>query len=523
LRIDKLAIAGGLHDHAGLGVRSAKSELDMLTKTVLNGVNRTVIAGNQDGPKSTRKRIDKPKRSAAAEILQRQPPFDLESEMGVLGSILILPTVLDDVATILRVDDFYDDANRKLFGAMREMYDDGEKIDVKLLVARLKKKEELDAIGGVAYLGRLSQAVPNAAHAIYYAMIVAEKSTYRNLIESSTEILADAYEQTQGARDLVAQAEQKIFAIMDGRTSNSISSINDVLHKAMDRIEARLAGEYVEGGVETGFRDFDDMTGGMHNSELIILAARPSMGKTAFAMNIAQHVAISGQAPVLFVSLEMAAIELADRMLCSLAKVNGHRLRNGTISNDDRVRLGEKASEISQAPLYVDDSPSRTVSEIAAAARRIKRRHGENIGLVVIDYLQLIEPDNSRDPRQEQVAKIARRLKGMARELDVPILCLSQLNRQAEDSKDHRPKLSHLRESGAIEQDADVVMFVHREEYYHRGEDRAQYAGQAEIIIAKQRNGPVGEVELVWEKDFTRFYDKAAERHSEFDDYAEFS
>ena len=218
----------------------------------------------------------------------------------------------------------------------------------------------------------------------------------------------------------------------------------------------------------------------------------------------------------------MSGIELADRMLCSLARVNGHRLRNGTISSDDQNRLVSKANEISEAPLFVDDSPSRTVSEIAAAARRIKRREG-NLGMIVIDYLQLIEPDNSRDPRQEQVAKIARRLKGMARELEVPMLCLSQLNRQAEDSKDHRPKLSHLRESGAIEQDADVVMFVHREEYYHRGEDRAQFAGQAEIIIAKQRNGPVGDVKLTWEADYTRFSTRAAERHGEFDDYAEFS
>jgi replicative DNA helicase len=493
-----------------------------IVQSSIKGVKGTMIVGNQEGSNSIRLRRDKPKRSTS-EILKRDPPFDLDAEMGVLGSILILPQVLDDVASILRNDDFYDDANRKLFATMREMYDDGEKIDVKLLVARLKRKEQFDSIGGAAYLGRLSQAVPNAAHAIYYGKIVAEKATYRSLIESSTEILSDAYEQTQDARELVAQAEQKIFAIMNGRTSNSVSSINDVLHSAMDRIEARLAGEHVEGGAETGFRDFDDMTGGLHNSELIILAARPSMGKTALAMNMAQHVAINVQIPVLFVSLEMSAIELADRMLCSLAKVNGHRLRNGTISTDDRARLGEKASEISQSPLYVDDSPSRTVSEIAAAARRIKRRHGEQLGLIVIDYLQLIEPDNQRDPRQEQVAKIARRLKGMARELEVPVLCLSQLNRQAEDSKDHRPKLSHLRESGAIEQDADVVMFVHREEYYHRGEDRAQYAGQAEIIIAKQRNGPVGEVELIWEKDFTRFYDKAAERHSEFDDYADFN
>lgn len=442
--------------------------------------------------------------------------------MGVLGSVLILPEVLDEVAMLVRPDDFYDDANRKLYATLREMHDDGEKIDVTLLVSRLKRQEQYDAIGGPAYLGRLSQAVPNAAHAVYYGQIVAEKATYRKLIESSTEILSDAYEQTQEARDLVSQAEQKIFAIMDGRSSNSVSSISDVLHNAMDRIDARLAGEHIDGGVETGFVDFDDMTGGLHNSELIILAARPSMGKTALAMNIAQHAAIEVHAPVLFISLEMSAIELADRMLCSLAKVNGHRLRNGTIGNDDRIRLGQKANEISQSPLYVDDSPSRTVSEIAAAARRIKRRHQGSIGLIVIDYLQLIEPDNPRDPRQEQVAKIARRLKGMARELDVPVLCLSQLNRQAEDSKDHRPRLSHLRESGAIEQDADVVMFVHREEYYHRGEDRDQYAGQAEIIIAKQRNGPVGEVELVWEKDYTRFHNKAPDRHSEFDEFAEF-
>lgn len=482
-----------------------------------------MIANSNDGKGSgSRERGDKPRRSSTAEILKRHPPFDLEAEMGVLGSVLILPECCDDLATLLRPDDFYDDANRKLYAVLREMYDEGEKIDITLLVSRLKRKEQFEAIGGAAYLGRLSQAVPNAAHAVYYAKIVAEKATFRKLIESSTEILADAYEQTHDARDLVAQAEQKIFSIMDGRSSNSLNSISDVLHQSMDRIDARLAGEHVEGGVETGFKDFDDMTGGLHNTEMVILAARPSMGKTAFAMNIAQYVAIEVQEPVLFVSLEMAAIELADRMLCSLAKVNGHRLRNGTISNEDRIRLSQTASEISQSPLFVDDSPSRTVSEIAAAARRIKRRH-EKLGLIVIDYLQLIEPDNPRDPRQEQVAKIARRLKGMARELDVPVLCLSQLNRQSEEGKDHRPRLSHLRESGAIEQDADVVMFVHREEYYHRGEDQAQYAGQAEIIIAKQRNGPVGEVELVWEKDFTRFYDKAPDRHSEFDEYAEFS
>lgn len=441
--------------------------------------------------------------------------------MGVLGSILLMPEVCDEIAS-LRADDFYDDANRKIYEHLRHMHDGGEKIDITLLVSRLRTAGDYEKVGGAAYLARLSGAVANAAHVVYYAEVVAEKSVFRKLIESGTEILRDAYDQTGTAKELCAQAEQKVFAIMDGRSSQSVSSISDVLHQAMDRMEARMRDDYVEGAAETGLTDFDTMTGGMHNGELLILAARPSMGKTALAMNIAENVSIEQKQPVLFVSLEMSGIELADRMLCSLARVNGHRLRNGTLSSEDRDRLVSKANEISEAPLFVDDSPSRTVSEIAAAARRIKRREGE-LGLIVIDYLQLIEPDNSRDPRQEQVAKIARRLKGLARELEVPLLCLSQLNRQAEDSKDHRPRLSHLRESGAIEQDADVVMFVHREEYYHRGDERAQYAGQAEIILAKQRNGPVGDVQLTWEADFTRFSNRAAERHSEFDEYAEFS
>jgi replicative DNA helicase len=242
------------------------------------------------------------------------------------------------------------------------------------------------------------------------------------------------------------------------------------------------------------------------------------MGKTALALNIAEHASLSQNVGTLFVSLEMSSVELADRLLCSLAKVNGMRLRNGSISNDDRRRLVEKAAEMSQAPLFVDDTPSRTMTEIAAAARRLKRRN--NLGLVVIDYLQLIEPDNSRDPRQEQVAKIARRLKGLARELKVPVMCLAQLNRQAEATRDNKPRMSHLRESGAIEQDADVVMFVHREEYYCTNEeDRAKVAGEAELIVAKQRNGPTGDVKLSWLKDFTRFTDSAARPYDEFEQF----
>src|SRR6185503_1944874 len=426
------------------------------------------------------------------------------------GSIVLLPDVLDDVVMILRPDDFYDDAHRKLYRQMCELHESSKKIDPTLLIDRLKAAGEFESIGGSAYLSKIINSVPNAAHATYYADIVREKATLRSLITASTEILRDSYDETQEAKHLLGQAEQKIFSILDSRSDSAVQTIKDVLHTAIDRLEARLEGRHTTGGVDSGFVDLDNQTSGLHNSELIILAARPSMGKTAFAMNIAEHVSLGQKKPVLFVSLEMSAIELADRLLCSVARVNGHRMRNGTISQDDRLKLVEKASVLSETPLFVDDSPARTVTEIAAAARRIKRRHGD-LGLVVIDYLQLVEPDNPKDPRQEQVAKIARRLKGLAREMKVPLMCLAQLNRQAEMGKENIPRLSHLRESGAIEQDADVVMFVHREEYYHRGEERDQHAGQAQIIIAKQRNGPIGEVQLEWLRDFTRFQDKAPE------------
>jgi replicative DNA helicase len=458
--------------------------------------------------------------SVAEEILDRQPPCNVQAEICILGSIILLPDVCDDVALTLRPEDFYDDANRILFQHMLKMHDAGRKIDIALLVDELKTNSVFETVGGAAYLAKVANSVPNAAHAKHYADIVREHATRRELIEVSTEILHNAYYSTQPPKQLVSQAEQNVFAILEGRGTSSYSNIRDILHEAMDRIDARMKGEQGLGGVDSGFNDLDALLGGLHNSELIILAARPSMGKTALAMNIGEHVAIKLQVPVLFVSLEMSSIELADRMLCSLAQVNGHRLRNGTVSREDRKRLVDKAAEISESPLFVDDSPSRTVSEIAAAARRIRRREG-GLGLVVVDYLQLIEPDNADDPRQEQVAKIARRLKGVARELEVPVLCLAQLNRQAEATKDNRPRLSHLRESGAIEQDADVVMFVHREEYFRSGEDREQFAGQAEIIVSKQRNGPVGDIELLWHKEYTRFVNKAAREYDEFDQFNE--
>lgn len=470
-----------------------------------------------------RRRRDDGKPKPAPNILDRSPPLDLMSEMAVLGSALLNPDVINDLTLVVKSEDFYDDAHRKIYHHMQEMYDTGRKIDVGLLVSRLKDAGELELIGGVAYLAKLGNSVPNPAHATYYGEIVRDKATVRRLIEASSTILRDAYEDGADPRELMSQAEQRIFQLQDDRSANSASVISDVLKAAMARLNARMRGEQLADGVMTHFTDFDGMTGGLHSGELIILAARPSMGKTAFAMNIAEQVAMQEHAPVLFVSLEMSAIELADRLLCSVARVNGHRLRNGTIAAEERQRLLQKASLLSQSPLYVDDAPSRTVSEVAAVARRIsqtesKKPNGRRIGLIVIDYLQLLAPDNPKDPRQEQVAKIARRLKMLARELEVPVLCLAQLNRQAEEGKDHQPKLSHLRESGAIEQDADIVMFVHREDYYARGEEADALRGNAKIIIAKQRNGPVGEVELVWERDYTRFSNKAAGQFNDFAD-----
>jgi len=471
---------------------------------------------------ATVSRTDRPARpvKVSSEILDRQPPCSLDSERGVLGSILLLPEVCDDVALVIRADDFHDEAHQKLFAHMLAIHNEGRHVDITLLFERLRQAGDLEFCGGASYLHEIVQAVPTAANAAWYAQIIRDKSIQRSLILASTEILRDAYDDATEAREILGRAESKIFSILETGASGQLYNLADVLTQTMDRVDARMKHDHQISGVETLFVDLDNLLGGLHNSQLVVLAARPSMGKTALALNIATNVAIDGQNPVLFVSLEMGALELGDRVLCSVAKVNGHRMRNGTLSQDDRRRLVEKAGVISSAPLYVDDSPNRTVTEIAATARRLKRKHG--LSLIVLDYLQLVEPDNSKDPRQEQVAKITRRLKLMARELQVPVLCLAQLNRQAEMGKEgNRPKLSHLRESGAIEQDADVVMFIHREEYYRQNEEeRQQVSGQAEVIVAKQRNGPVDDVKLTWLKDFMRFENSA--QYAPHDDLASF-
>ncbi len=454
-------------------------------------------------------------------LIEHLPPHSLEAEKGVVGAILIDPMICDEVATIVRADDFYSEANKRLFRHLIEMHNAGSGIDLTLLLERLESSGDLLEIGSEAYLAEIMDQVQVAAHAPHYAEIVRDKAILRDLIHTSAEILRSAYEPTVSPREIVNQSEEKIFALSDSRNSNQISRIHDVLLETFSILDARMEG--TTDGVASGFTDFDAMTGGLHPSELVILAARPSMGKTALATNIADHSAVVQKVPTLIVSLEMARVELAQRMLCSRGKIDSHKLRGNFLSSSERQLLIKASNELSVAPLFIDDSPSRTVTEIGAVARRIKRQEN-GLGLIVIDYLGLIQPDNASDPRQEQVAKIARRLKGLARELQVPVLCLAQLNRQAEATKDNRPRLSHLRESGAIEQDADVVMFVHREEYYHSKEQAEDMGvvGQADLIVAKQRNGPVGDIKLAWLGQYTLFANLADPIQTEYDEFSQY-
>jgi len=451
---------------------------------------------------------------ATAELFDRLPPQNLDAEKGVLGSLILVQDFCDEVALCLRECDFYLPHHQVLYRHLLAMHNEGLRIDPTLLHERLKQHDDVEAVGGLVYLAEVADSVPTAANAEFYAKIVREKATLRTLIHTSTEILRDAYDPTIDSRDMLNRAEEKLLYLLEEGGAGELAPLQDVLAEALSRIDARLEKGGGVGGMPTGFTDLDSLTGGLHEGELVIIAGRPSMGKTALATNIADHVAIVGGRTTLFVSLEMSRLELAERLLCGHGRINGHRLRNGLISPTDRSKLIPTSNTMSTAPLFIDDSPSRTLTEIAATGRRLKKKH--ELGLLIIDYLQLIEPDNPRDPRQEQVAKIARRLKSLARELKVPVVCLAQLNRQAEVSKDNRPRLNHLRESGAIEQDADVVLFVHRDEYYQTNdEDRERVKGQAEIIIAKQRNGPTGDVKVAWLADYTRFENLA--RESEYD------
>ncbi len=476
-----------------------------------------------------------------SDLFDKLPPQSLDAEKGVLGSLMLDPDRCDEVVMLVKAGDFSAEANAVLFQHLLELHEQGKRIDPLLLIDRLKSSGQLEAVGGPAYIAEVAQSVPYASNAAYYAKIVREKSTLRALIHASTEILRDAYDPSADPQLLVSRSEERIFAVHDERSSNQVTDLSSLMLEAFDMIDARMEGR-AGVGVPTGYPDLDSLTGGFHESELIILAARPSVGKTALALNMAEHVAVDSGVAVLMVSLEMAKLEVAQRLLSSAGRIDSSKFRSMVLSSKDRADLVKASNKLGEAPLFIDDSPSRTVTEIAACARRLKR--SKDLGLIVVDYLQLIQPDNPRDPRQEQVAQIARRLKGIARELKVPVLCLAQLNRQAdpgpESSRRSRsndgeapksrnwPRLSQLRESGAIEQDADVVMFIHREEAFLSREEAQQknVVGLANLIVAKQRNGSRGDIRLHWRENNMRFEsfssrdEESPQYHDEFESYA---
>src|SRR5215470_14523780 len=436
---------------------------------------------------------------------ERLPPQSREAERSVLGSMLRDNGVIGDVLQIIRGDNFYLDAHQKIFQAITSLYDRGHPVDLVMLAETLKDQKHIEDVGGYPYLAELWDAAPTAANAEYYARIVRDKAIVRNLIHAGSEILRDAYDQTQPADELLGAAETKIFEIASLGVTGQTYTLEQALAEAYDRIDKRSTGDTATSGVATGFVDLDEKTAGLHEGELVILAARPSVGKTALALNLARHIAVEERLPLFFVSLEQSRVELAERLLCCQARVDSHKLRRGQLAADEMQRIIEAGGFLGKAKLYIDDTPGQGMLRIAANARRLKMRHG--IKVVFIDYLQLVEPDNRRDNRQEQVANISRRLKFLAKELQIPVIALAQVNRSSEDRQDHRPRLADLRESGSIEQDADTVMMLHRPEMYEPG----QHEGTTEIIIAKQRNGPTGEITLTFIKQYMRYENFAVE------------
>jgi replicative DNA helicase len=440
--------------------------------------------------------------------VERLPPHSREAERGVLGGLLRDNKVIGDVVPILRAEHFYVFAHQKIYEAITYLAGErGIPADTVTLAEHLKEKQLLEDTGGYPYLAELWDSAPSAAaSAEYYARIVREKALVRSLLHACTEIQRDSQDQVMPADDLLASAERKILEVAEMGITGETKTLQEILNDAYDRIDHRVKhGHDSASGVATGFLDLDNLTAGLQNSELVIVAARPSVGKTSFALNLVRNVVVEEGKAVFFVSLEQSRLELAERLLCCQARVDSFRVRKGALGHEDIQKLTEAAEILRPGKLFLDDSPGQNLLRVAANARRLKLGH--KIQLVVIDYLQLIDPDNKRESRQEQVAGISRRLKFLARELEIPVIALAQLNRSSEDRQDHRPRLSDLRESGSIEQDADTVMLLHRPELHEPG----QHEGIVEVHVAKQRNGPTGEVTLAYIKQFMRFENFAVE------------
>jgi replicative DNA helicase len=435
-------------------------------------------------------------------FVHRLPPQNLEAEQCVLGSILLQQGALVKVIEFLRPDDFYRDSHRTIFQAMVGLFEKNEPQDLVTVTNVLKDQHKLDAIGGPAYLASLTDIVPVTANIAFYGKIIRQKAILRQLIRTSTEIAGRCYEEQDDIDALVDEAEQTIFEISRTKSEQSFQPLSKIIPNTFKALEKRFERKELITGVPTGYDEFDKMTAGLQPSDLIILAGRPSMGKTALAMNIAQNAATKHNIAVAVFSLEMSEEQLAMRMLCSESRVNSQDLRTGFIKDRDWPKLTKAAGDLSDARIFIDDSPAITALEMRAKSRRLKTEH--DIGLIVIDYLQLMQGRRTAERREQEISEISRALKAMAKELDLPVIALSQLNRSLENRPDKRPKLSDLRESGAIEQDADVICFIYRDEIYNQAEDNPK-RGIAEVIIGKQRNGPTGKFELTFLKEYTTF------------------
>ena len=401
---------------------------------------------------------------------------------------------------IIELDDFYKTSHRKIFSAMQFLFEANNPIDILTIADRLRKNSDLDDAGGMDYLDYLEGLVPTSAAISHHSKIIREKKVLRDLIETATEIVASSYEDSDDADEILDKAERSIFEISEKRTKRSFYSIKEIVKSSFDSIEKLFEKPGMVTGVETGFREFDQLTSGLQPSDLVIIAGRPSMGKTSFALDIARFAACKRKVPTAIFSLEMSKEQLGLRMLCSEARVSSVKLRTGFLASSDWPNLTAAAGRVSEAPIFIDDSPQLSTLDVRARSRRLKAEH--SLGLVIIDYLQLMHGSRKIESRQLEISEISRGLKGLAKELNVPIIALSQLSRAVESRTDKRPLLSDLRESGSIEQDADVVAFIYRDEVYDK--DTAK-AGIAEILIRKQRNGPIGDVELAFQKEFTRF------------------
>lgn len=433
------------------------------------------------------------------EIEGRIPPHNEEAEVSVLGSILLEKDAIIKVADILTEDDFYSDAHRMIYGTMIELFEHRQPIDLVTLTNKLTEKKLLDTVGGAGYISTLVNSVPSAANITHYAKITADKALLRRLIESSNDITSMAYNEKEDTSRVLDEAEQKIFKVAEKHLKGKFIPIKSILEESFERIDELHKDKDKLRGVPTGFKELDNILAGLQPSDLIVIAARPSVGKTSLALNIAEHVAGNEGISVALFSLEMSKEQLVDRLLASEAKVDSWKLRTGNLDDSDFPKIGKAMATLSEAPFFIDDSPLINVLEMRTKARRLQSEKG--LGLIIVDYLQLMQGRYSEN-RVQEISEISRSLKGLARELNVPVIALSQLSRQVESRPDKRPILSDLRESGSIEQDADVVMFIYRDELYN---SETEKKGIAEIIIRKHRNGPTGSIELLFKQEQTAF------------------